>query len=101
MSNVNSIQHTAVKVNRNWGHNRPVVSSKPGEFAYLSPFIREICVQCKDLNLYVMNLINKMNKESLENTTLADLNKYHPNVLRRVIYDQDIYNKLIERLNEA
>ena len=101
MSNVNSTQKTPIKVNRNWGHNRPVVSSKPGEFAYLSPFIREICVQCKDLNLYVMNLINKMDKEALENTTLADLNKYHPNLLRRVIYDRTIYNKLIEQLTES
>ena len=101
MSNVNSIKNTAVKANRNWGRNRPIVSSKPGEYAYLSPLIREICVQCKDLNVYIMNIINGMDKEALENTTLADLNNYHPNVLRRVLYDQTIYNKLIEQLTES
>ena len=100
MSNVNSINDPSVKVNRNWGHNRPIISSTPGEFAYLSPLIREVCVRCKDLNVYIMDVLNNMNKDALENTTLVTLNTRHPELLRRVIYDQEIYNNLIEQLTE-
>ena len=105
MSNVNSIKDPSVKVNRNWGHNRPIVSSTPGEYAYLSPLIREVCVRCKDLNVYLMNLLNNMSNikndgtTQLDNTALVTLNKYHPDILRRVIYDQEIYNNVIEALS--
>ena len=98
MSNINSIKDPAVKVNRNWGHNRPIISSIPGEFARLSTSIREVCVHCKDLNVCIMELLNAMNNDELANTTLAELNAYHPEILQRVIYTQNIYNNLIERL---
>ena len=98
MSNINSIKDPSVKVNYNWGHNRPIISSTPGEFAYLSPLIREVCVQCKDLNVYIMELLNNMKNDSLQYTRLSELNAYHPEILQRVIYNQDIYNSLIERL---
>ena len=98
MSNVNSVKESSVKVNRNWGHNSPIISSTTGEFAYLSPFIREVCVQCKDLNVYIMELLNGIDNAMLEHTTLAELNNRYPEILRRVIYNQDIYNNLIERL---
>ena len=86
-------------LNKNWARNRPIVSSAPGEFAYLSPLIREVCVQCKDVNEYLMELLNSMSDDAIKDTTLADLNKYHPELLRRVIYDQEIYNKIIAALS--
>ena len=98
MSNINSVKGSAVKVKRNWGYNRPTVSSTPGEFAYLSPFIREVCVQCKDLNVLIMELLNNIKDTDLQSTQLSELNAYHPELLQRVIYNQDIYNNLIERL---
>ncbi len=99
MSNVKYMKDPSVKVNSNRGHNRPIVSSTPGEYAYLSPFIREVCVQCKDLNVYVMNVLNSIvEKEALEDTTLAELNAYYPEVLQRVIYDQSTYNNVITNL---
>ena len=98
MSTVKYMKNPSVKINKNWGHNRPVISSTPGEFAYLSPLIREICVQCKDLNIYLMNVLNGMDNGYLEKTTLAKLNAYHPDILRRAIYDQTIYNKIITAL---
>lgn len=85
-------------VNKNWARNRPIVSSAPGEFAYLSPFIREVCVQCKDANVYLMNLLNSIDEAAIKDTTLAELNAYHPDILRRVVYDQEIYNKIITAL---
>lgn len=100
MSNVNSIKNTSVKLNYNWGHNRPLVSSTIGEYAHLSPFIREVCVQCKDLNVYIMNLIDNMDKNALAKTTLAELNENYPKILQRVIYDQEIYNNFIKRLTK-
>ena len=98
MSNVNYIKDPSVKVNRNWGHNKPIISSTPGEFAYLSPLIREVCVRCKDLNVYLMNVLNEMSKNDLANTTLAELNAHYPEILQRVIYDQDIYDNVIDNL---
>ena len=99
MSTVKYMKDPSVKINKNWGHNRPVISSTPGEFAYLSRFIREICVQCKDLNIYLMNVLNGMDNDDLAKTTLAELNAYHPDILQRAIYDQTIYNKIITALS--
>lgn len=85
-------------VNKNWAHNRPIVSSVPGKFAYLSPIIREVCIQCKEVNVYIMRLLESMEDTAIKDTTLAELNAYHPDILRRVVYDQEIYNKIITAL---
>ena len=88
----------SVKVNKNWGHNKPTISQKPGEYAYMSPLIRELCVRCKDLNVQLMNVLRTINGDSNEAKNLAILNKRYPDILQKVVYDQDIYADLINTL---
>ena len=88
----------SVKVNKNWGHNKPIISQKPGEYAYMSPLIRDLCVRCKDLNVQLMNLLQSINGDSNEAKNLAILNNRYPDILQRVVYDQDIYADLINML---
>jgi hypothetical protein len=98
MSSIKYTKDPSCKLNKNWGHNRPAVSPKAGEYAYLSPLIREICVRCKDLNAQLMDIVNKpLSPIALDK--LSDLNKTSPEILQRVIYDRDIYENLIKQIN--
>ena len=97
MSTIKYMKDPSVKVNKNWGHNKPTISQKPGEYAYMSPLIRELCVQCKDLNVQLMGVLKDItDNQTLEN--LAILNKRYPDILQKVVYDQDIYTDLINML---
>jgi hypothetical protein len=97
MKAVKYMKDPSVKVNKNWGHNKPMISQKSGEYAYLSPLIREVCMQCKDLNVQLMNMLKDVaDTQTLKN--LAKLNNYRPDILQKVIYEKDIYTILINRL---
>ena len=98
MSTIKYMKDPSVKVNKNWGHNKPTISQKPGEYAYMSPLIRDLCVRCKDLNVQLMNLLQSINSDSNEAQNLAILNNRYPDILQKVVYDQDIYATLIAKL---
>ena len=98
MRAIKYMKDPSVKVNTNWGHNKPTISQKPGEYGYMSPLIRELCVRCKDLNVQLMNLLNDMSDDDLKKTTLAELNVHYPEILQRVIYNREIYNNIINNL---
>ena len=94
---MSTVKDPSVKYNKDWGYNKPKVDPVAGKYAYLSPYIRELAVRCMTINEQLMALLNTMPLS--DNAEMVSLQEKHPEILQRVIYDQDIYDNVINKLN--
>ena len=64
--------------------------------AYLAPHVREAFTRCEELNKVIIQFIGNMT--SINGTDLDVLYDRQPEVLKTVIYDKDVYNRLLTML---